>query len=51
VLFWEWNSAQVETFRGEDHLVLNSRLYADVRAGIQKRLSESALAAIEEFDI
>lgn len=51
VLFWEWDSAQVETFRGEDNLVLNSRLYAQVRKAVQDRLGNNAIAAIEEFDI
>ncbi len=51
VLFWEWNSTEVETFRGEDHLVLNSRIYASVRKRIQQRLSKSAESAIDEFDI
>jgi hypothetical protein len=51
VLFWEWNSAEVETFRGEDNLVLNTRIYATLRKLIQQRLSKSAESAIEEFEI
>jgi hypothetical protein len=51
VLFWEWNSAEVQTFRGESNLVLNSSLYATVRAAIRKRLGNNAEAAIAEFDI
>lgn len=51
VLFWEWDSANVETFRGEDHLVLNRRLYAQVRETVQRRLGDNAKSAIEEFEI
>jgi hypothetical protein len=51
VLFWEWNSAQVSAFRGEDHLVLNTRIYATLRKKIQDRLSDSAASAIDEFAI
>lgn len=51
VLFWEWNSAEVKTFRGESNLVLNSSLYATVRAAIRTRLGNNAEAAIAEFDI
>lgn len=51
VLFWEWNSTQVETFRGEDMLVLNTRAYAKLRTQVQERLSKSAASAIEEFEI
>lgn len=51
VLFWEWVSADVKTFRGEDNLVLNTRLYAGHRELIQKRLSRNAQSAIAEFDI
>lgn len=51
VLFWEWVSADVKTFRGEDNLVLNTRLYAGHRELIQKRLSSNAQSAIAEFDI
>lgn len=51
VLFWEWNSAEVSAFRGENHLVFNTRVYARLREQIQQRLSKSASAAIEEFDI
>ncbi|MBD8598892.1 hypothetical protein QWI18_14470 [Pseudomonas sp. W2Oct36] len=51
VLFWEWNSAEVQAFRGENHLVLNTRVYAALRTQIQQRLNKSASAAIEEFQI
>jgi len=51
VLFWEWNSAEVRAVRGENHLVFNTRVYARLRERIQQRLSKSASAAIEEFDI
>lgn len=51
VLFWEWNSTAVETFRGEDHLVLNSRIYASVRKRVQERLRKNAESAIDEFDL
>jgi hypothetical protein len=51
VLFWEWNSAEVEAYRGENHLVLNARAYGRVRQLIQQRLSKRAASAIEEFEI
>ncbi len=51
VLFWEWNSAEVQTFRGEDSLVLNTRMYAGHRDLIQQRLGSNAQSAIEEFEI
>jgi len=51
VLFWEWNSAEVTAFRGENHLVLDTRLYASLRTQIRQRLNKSASAAIEEFEI
>lgn len=51
VLFWEWNSAEVQTFRGENTLVLNTRMYAQNRQLIQQRLGNNAKSAIEEFDI
>lgn len=51
VLFWEWDSAEVETFRGENTLVLNTRMYAQNRLLIQQRLGNNAKSAIEEFDI
>jgi hypothetical protein len=51
VLFWEWNSSEVKTFRGEDSLVLNTRLYAGHRELIQQRLGTNAQTAIAEFDI
>ncbi len=51
VLFWEWNSAEVDAFRGENHLVLNTRLYATLRQQVQQRLSKGSASAIEEFQI
>jgi hypothetical protein len=51
VLFWEYNNAEVSTFRGEDQLVLNSRVYARNRQLIQNMLGDKAQSAIEEFDI
>lgn len=51
VLFWEWNSTEVQTFRGENTLVLNTRMYAQNRQLIQQRLGNNAKSAIEEFDI
>jgi hypothetical protein len=51
VLFWEWNSTNVQTWRGENSLVLNSGLYARLRELIKQRLDENAEAAIMEFDI
>lgn len=51
VLFWEWNSTEVRTYRAENSLVLNARHYARVRAQIQAKLGDSAQAAVEEFDI
>jgi len=51
VLFWEWNSTDVKTFRGEDNLVLNTRLYGQIREQIRQRLGDNAQTAIAEFDI
>ncbi|WNW13174.1 hypothetical protein RRX38_19100 [Pseudomonas sp. DTU_2021_1001937_2_SI_NGA_ILE_001] len=51
VLFWEWGSADVETYRGEDSLVLNSRLYAQHRELVQEKLAAGSRQAIAEFDI
>jgi hypothetical protein len=51
VLFWEWNSTEVRTFRGENTLVLNPRVYAHSRLSIQQKLGNNAKSAIEEFDI
>jgi len=51
VLFWEWNSAEVKTFRGEDSLALNTSLYAEHRDLIKQRLGSNAKSAIEEFAI
>lgn len=51
VLFWEWNSVEVQTYRAENSLTLNARLYARVRAQIQAKLGDSAQAAVEDFDI
>jgi hypothetical protein len=51
VLFWEWNSAEVQTFRGENVMSFNTRHYAIIRKNVQQALAKHALAAIEEFDI
>jgi hypothetical protein len=51
VLFWEWNSTEVRTFRGENTLILNTRMYAQNRLLIQQKLGNNAKSAIEEFDI
>ncbi|SEQ81683.1 hypothetical protein SAMN03159444_02526 [Pseudomonas sp. NFACC02] len=51
VLFWEWSSTEVKTFRAESNLSLNTRMYARNRQFIQDRLDDSARSAIEEFDI
>jgi hypothetical protein len=51
VLFWEWNSTDVKTFRAECNLSLNTRMYAQNRELIQQRLGDNAKSAIEEFDI
>ncbi|KTB57666.1 hypothetical protein [Pseudomonas syringae] len=51
VLFWEWQDTSVETWKGEDNLVLNTGLYARHRELIQQRLGDSAKSAIDEFKI
>lgn len=51
VLFWEYNSAEVTTFRGEDQLILNTRIYARNREQVLRKLGTKAQSAIEEFDI
>lgn len=51
VLFWEWNSTEISTYRGEDCMVLNTSLYAKVRKKIEDRLVKEAESAIDEFDI
>lgn len=51
VLFWEWSSADVETYRGENNLTLNSRAYANHRALVQERLGNNLKTAIAEFAI
>lgn len=51
VLFWEWNDSEVEIYRGEHNLTLNTRTYALHRAQVQDKLGSSAKSAIAEFDI
>ncbi|KPX44414.1 Uncharacterized protein ALO68_02963 [Pseudomonas syringae pv. helianthi] len=51
VLFWEWQDTHVNTWKGEDNLVLNARLYARHRDLIQKMLGDSARRAIAEFEL
>ncbi|WP_017709719.1 hypothetical protein [Pseudomonas syringae] len=51
VLFWEWQDINVETWKGENNLVLNTRLYARHRELIQQRLGDSAKSAIDAFEI
>ncbi|KOP53785.1 Uncharacterized protein ALO43_05004 [Pseudomonas tremae] len=51
VLFWEWQDTHVETWKGEDNLVLNAGLYSRHRDLIQQRLGDNAKSAIEEFEI
>ncbi|MCD5985690.1 hypothetical protein [Pseudomonas sp. CDFA 610] len=51
VMFWEWQSSDVETYKGENSLVLNTRVYASVRDVVQKKLGDNAKSALEEFDI
>lgn len=51
VLFWEWNSADVETYRGENNLTLNTRAYAGHRTLVRDRLNTSLRTAIAEFAI
>ncbi|QOI06861.1 hypothetical protein [Pseudomonas savastanoi] len=51
VLFWEWQDTNVETWKGEDNLVLNTSLYSRHRDLIQQKLSDNAKSAIEEFEI
>jgi hypothetical protein len=51
VLFWEWNKTDVETYKGENYLTLNSRLYSGHRDLVRQKLADKVKAAIEEFDI
>ena len=51
VLFWEWNNSDVEIYKGENYLTLNTRLYGDVRDVVRQRLGANAKTAIQEFDI
>ncbi len=51
VMFWEWQNSDVETYKGENSLVFNTRVYASVRDVVQKKLDENARNALEEFDI
>jgi hypothetical protein len=51
VLFWEWNSTDVDTYRGENFMTLNSGLYSGHRELVRNRLAVNAKTAIEEFEI
>lgn len=51
VLFWEWQDTSVQTWKGEDSLLLNTALYARHRDMIQQRLDDNARRAIAEFEI
>lgn len=51
VLFWEWNNSDVTTYKGENYLALNSRLYSGHRELVRKKLGDKTKAAIEEFEI
>lgn len=51
VLFWEWSSSDVQTWRGEGRLILNGRLYAENRDLVQARLGASSRQAIAEIEI
>lgn len=51
VLFWEWNRADVETYKNGDGLGFNARYYGTLRDAIQAKLGDRGLAAIEEFEI
>lgn len=51
VLFWEWQDTNVKTWKGEDNLVLNTRLYARHRELVQQKLGDSAKSAIDAFEI
>ena len=51
VMFWEWQNSDVETYKGENSLVFNTRVHASVRDVVQKKLDENARNALEEFDI
>lgn len=51
VLFWEWNNTDVKTYKGENYLTLNSRLYSGHRELVRNKLADRVKTAIEEFDI
>ena len=51
VLFWEWQDTSVQTWKGEDSLLLNTALYARHRDMIQQRLDDNARRAIADFEI
>jgi hypothetical protein len=51
VLFWEWNNTDVDTYRGENFMTLNSGLYSGHRELVRKKLADKAKSAIEEFEI
>lgn len=51
VLFWDWSSSSVSMYRAESHLVLNQRIYAEVRDTIIRRLGDNAKQAVEDYEI
>ena len=51
VLFWEWQDTSVQTWKGEDSLLLNTAQYARHRDMIQQRLDDNARRAIADFEI
>jgi hypothetical protein len=51
VLFWQWQDSEVDTWLGENSLILNTRLYARNRELIQDKLGSNAKSAIEKFNL
>ncbi|WP_397450115.1 hypothetical protein [Pseudomonas sp. NA-150] len=51
VLFWEWNDAEVDTYRGESNMVLNEGIYSGVRDLIRQKLGSNSQTGIMEFEI
>lgn len=51
VLFFEWKSAEVEIYKGEHSLALNTRVYSIVRNSVLEMLGNNAKAAVAEFEI
>ncbi|EKG35027.1 MULTISPECIES: hypothetical protein [Pseudomonas] len=51
VLFWEWQDTSVQTWKGEDNLLLNTALYARHRELIEQRLGDNVSNAIAEYEI